>query len=144
MKKGLLYLLLVALIATFQNSKAQERLLYSTDFQNWAALTSTTEQTVNKTTDFSNETLTFKLYQITVVPTGTDNTRFKYSPSAPDAGGVLVTPGWAIAQKVVGSYMQLSPLNSVTKVVFTHGATGSSRGYKLWKKNATDADWVAV
>lgn len=132
MKK--LYLLLLSFWMLPQ-AFTQEKLLYSTDFQNWAALTSATESTVTKTTDFSNENIDFKFYQVTVSPTGRDETRFNYT---------LVSNGWAQAQKVVGSYITLSPLKSVTKVVFQHGATGSSRGYKLWKKNATDADWVAV
>ena len=115
--------------------KAQEKLLYSTNFQNWSALSaSATEQSVSKITDFSNETLTFKLFQNAVAPTGWDATRF--SPPA--------TVGYIQAAKVVGSYIITSPLKSITKVSFTHGATGGSRGYRLWKKNATDADWVSV
>jgi pectin methylesterase-like acyl-CoA thioesterase len=128
-----LYLLLALLFA--QSTWAQEKLLYSTDFQNWDALTSATEQTVSKTTDFSAETLTFKFNQVTVAPTGRDETRFNYT---------LVSTGYARAEKIVGSYMELSPLNSITKVVYQHGATGSSRGFKLWKKGASDADWVAI
>ncbi|HSC54305.1 MAG TPA: pectinesterase family protein [Phnomibacter sp.] len=133
MKKNLLILLCLWLC---KMANAQEKLLYSTDFQNWANQAATSSEVViSKTTDFSNETLNFKLLQIAVSPTGRDESRFNYS---------LVSTGWAQAQKVVGSYMELSPLQSITKVVFQHGATGSSRGYKLWKKSATDADWVAV
>ena len=127
------YLLLALLFA--QSTWAQEKLLYSTDFQNWDALPATTEQRVSKTTDFSGETLNFKFNQISVVPTGRDETRFNYT---------LVSTGYVKAEKVVGSYMELSPLKSITKVVFQHGATGSSRGFKLWKKGASDADWVAI
>ena len=138
-----LFFLVLGLIA--QNSVAQEKLMYSTDFQNWTAIsTLTTETTVAKTTDFSGETINFKFLQVALNPTGSDATRFIYAPATPAAGGAVVTPGWAQAQKVAGSYIELSPLNSITKVVFTHGATGSSRGYKLWKKNATDAAWVLV
>ncbi|MFD2162364.1 pectinesterase family protein [Paradesertivirga mongoliensis] len=134
------YLLLAFLFA--QSAWAQEKLLYSTDFQNWTAFSAATEQTFPKTTDFSGETLNFKLFQVWINPTGRDETRFKYTPQT--APNVQVTDGWAQAQKVAGSYMELSPLKSITKVTFVHGATGSSRGYKLWKKNATDADWVVV
>ena len=118
-----------------QSTWAQEKLLYSTDFQNWDALTAATEQVVAKTTDFSSEALNFKFYQVNVVPTGRDESRFNYT---------LVSTGYAQAQKVPGSYIELSALKSVTKVVYQHGATGSSRGFKLWKKGASDADWVPI
>ena len=119
--------------------RAQERLLYSTNFQNWSALSaSTTEQSVTKTTSFTNEALTFKLFQNEVAPTGWDATRFTNPPAS---------PGYIRAAKVLSgatSYIITSPLKSITKVSFTHGATAGSRGYRLWKKSATDADWVAV
>ena len=131
----LVFLLLFSAIA----ASAQEKLLYSTNFQDWAALTaSTTEQTVNKTTDFSNEALDFKLFQNAVAPTGWDATRFTNPPAS---------VGYIQAAKVTSgatSYVITSALKSITKVTFTHGATGGSRGYRLWKKNATDADWVSV
>jgi len=133
MRKHFYFLFLAFLFV--QSAWAQEKLLYSTDFQNWAALSaSSTEQIVEKTTDFSSETLKFTLFQNAVAPAGWDATRF--SPPA--------TVGYIQAAKVVGSYIITSPLKSITKVSFTHGATGGSRGYRLWKKNATDADWVSV
>ncbi|SOD20103.1 pectinesterase family protein [Pedobacter xixiisoli] len=145
-------LFICALLFFVQQSWAQEKLLYSTEFNaassnaqsNWAAVAATSsEQTVTKTTDFSAESLTFKFFQIAVSPTAVDAARFKYAPAAADAGGVQVTAGWAQAQKNLGSYIELSALNSITKVVFTHGATGGSRGYKLWKKVGSGA-WTEV
>ncbi|MFC5282065.1 pectinesterase family protein [Pedobacter alpinus] len=145
MKRKLYFLFFFTFFLCVGKLKAQEeKLLYSTDFQNWAVLTSTTEQTVNKTTDFSNETIAFKFFQVNVVPTGADATRFVYPPNTPTTGGTQVSLGYAQSQKVAGSYITLSPLNSVTKVIFKHGATGGGRGFKLWKKNSTDADWVLV
>ncbi len=132
------YLLILLLLCTVA-MRAQERLLYSTNFQNWSALSaSTTEQSVTKTTSFTNEALTFKLFQNEVAPTGWDATRFTNPPAS---------PGYIRAAKVLSgatSYIITSPLKSITKVSFTHGATAGSRGYRLWKKSATDADWVAV
>ena len=129
------YLVFLFLLSAFA-VEAQEKLLYSTNFQNWAALSaSATEQKVTKTTDFSNETLEFKLLQNAVNPTGWDATRFTDPPAS---------VGYIQAAKVVGSYIITTPLQSITKVTFVHGATGGSRGYKLWKKGAADADWVAV
>ena len=126
------YMLLLALLGAF-SSRAQEKLLYTTDFQNWAALTSSTEQTVKKVADFSGDTLRFKLYQVTVNPTGRDAARFNYN---------LVNDGWLQAQKTAGSYIELSPQPSITKISFIHGATGGNRGFKVWKRNATDTGWM--
>lgn len=114
---------------------AQEKLLYSTNFTDWEAFSSTTEVSVVKKTDFSKEDLGFRFYEVTIDPAGRNESRFDYT---------LVSDGWAQAQKITGSYIITSPLKSITKVEFIHGATGSNRGYKLWKKNATDADWVLL
>lgn len=118
-----------------QISRAQEKLLYSTDFQDWASLTSTTETVVNKKTDFSDENLNFKFYQVNVDPAGENLSRFNYS---------LVSKGWAQAQKIPGSYIELSPLKSITKVQFIQGATGTNRGFKLWKKGLLDVLWIPI
>jgi hypothetical protein len=118
-----------------QISLAQEKLLYSTDFQDWSSLTSTTEIVVNKKTDFSNEDLIFKFYQVNVDPAGENSSRFNYS---------LVSKGWAQAQKIPGSYIELSPLKSITKVQFIQGATGTNRGFKLWKKGLLDVLWIPI
>jgi|GEM_PF-1193082 len=143
------YLLLVAFLFV-QSTWAQEKLLYSTEFnstetQPWKALSPTKvdSTTFIMKTNFSGENLKFKLFQVFIAPTGKDATRFYYGPGD-GVAGIQVTPGWAIAQKVAGSYIELSPLKSITKVTWIHGATGSNRGYRLWKKNATDADWVDV
>src|SRR5688572_19644334 len=109
----------------FQTVGAQERLLYSTNFQDWTSFASTTEVTVAKKTVYSNEDLIFKFYQVTVDSAGENALRFNYN---------VVSKGWAQAQKVVGSYIETSPLKSITKVQFIQGATGTNRGFKLWKK----------
>ncbi|WP_442795765.1 pectinesterase family protein [Pelobium manganitolerans] len=142
--KTKLYLLFFFFLCVGKLKAQEEKLLYSTDFQDWDAVTSTTEKTVEKATDFSNEQLFFKFFQVNVTPTGADATRFVYPPNTPAVGGTQVSLGYAQSQKNQPSYIILSPLNSITKVVFKHGATGGGRGYKLWKKNSTDADWVLV
>ncbi len=145
MKKNF-YLLFAFIFCLFAGKlKAQEeKLLYTTDFQNWAAISnSSTEQTVSKIADFTGQAISFKLLKVAIEPNKID-AKFTYAPNIPPTGGSVVTPGAAIADKSADSYIELSPLSSITKVVFTHGATGSNRGYRLWKKSATDADWVAV
>jgi pectin methylesterase-like acyl-CoA thioesterase len=144
-----IYLFVLSLFFT-QSIWADEKLLYSTDFQDWTAIsTYTSESTVTKTTDFSAESLVFKLYYVTVDPTKYDATRFAYTPADVTTDKTLgiagpVSKGAIIAQKSVDCYVQTSPLNSITRIEFVEGATGSSRGYKVWKKNATDADWVSI
>ncbi|MCV9388825.1 pectinesterase family protein [Reichenbachiella ulvae] len=132
MKKFLLFL--VVLLCGAKSASAEEKLLYSTDFQDWEAV-ATEAATVDKTTDFSNETLTFCLNQVHISPTSVNESRFNYD---------LVSAGWAQAQKTPGSFIELSPLASITRIRFIEGATGSNRGYKVWKKNASDADWVLL
>ncbi|MDR3329508.1 MAG: Ig-like domain-containing protein, partial [Prevotellaceae bacterium] len=133
------YFLLPALLLLSAGAKAQgdnEKLLVNETFQSWSAVaSSTTETSVTKTTSFSNETLIYKLREVQADPTGHNADRFSYT---------LVSDGWLMAAKTATPYIELSPLASITRVEFVHGATGSNRGYQLWKKAATDADWVSV
>lgn len=111
----------------------QEQCLYSTDFTEWEKVNnSTSEQTVEKKTAFSNETLSFTLLNNEVNPTGTNENKF----------GDKV--GWMMAAKSDNTYVITSSLASITKVIFTHGATGSNRGYKLEAKGDGDSDWVVI
>ncbi len=128
------------MLAIIGKTVAEERLLYSDNFQGWtAAAASGTESSVTKTTDFTNESLTFKLMQIQVDPVKYDATRFNYN---------IASTGALIANKMATAtdpcYFQLSPLKSITKIYTVIGATGSSRGYQIWKKADGDADWVSI
>jgi pectin methylesterase-like acyl-CoA thioesterase len=119
-----------------QAQSDNEKLLVNETFQSWDALSSsTTETSVTKMTDFSNETLVYKLSEIQVAHSGEDRSKFDYD---------LVSESFLMAAKSATPYIELSPLASITKVEFIHAATGGSRGYQLWKKSATDADWVSV
>jgi pectin methylesterase-like acyl-CoA thioesterase/methionine-rich copper-binding protein CopC len=122
-----------AILLLAQNTRAQEKLLYSTDFQNWSTLSSTNLTTVTQTTDFSAEPLTFNLFGTYVVPTGVNTSKFNYN---------VVSIGYLQTQKTYEAYIELSALKSITKVEFIEGATGNNRGFKLWKKSKTDSDWV--
>ncbi|MDR0542841.1 MAG: hypothetical protein LBH19_11625, partial [Dysgonamonadaceae bacterium] len=113
-----------------------EKLLVNENFQSWDALNSSAiETSVTKKTDFSNETLVYKLREIQVAPAAVNTDRFNYPPAS---------AGYLMANKSATPYIELSPLASITKVEFIHGATGSNRGYRLWKKSATDADWISL
>ena len=138
MKRILLLILVCCCLSTIQShaQQVQERLIYSTYFQDWAALgNSATETVLEKQTAFSNETLVFKLKNININPTGEDKNKFTYPPA---------TIGYAMCAKTADTYIELGPLKSVTKLSLVHCATGSKRGYKLEKKGAGDADWVVL
>ncbi len=131
---------MVVFLTTFGQIFAEERLLYSDNFQGWtAAAASGTESSVTKTTDFTSESLTFKLMQIQVDPTKYDVSRFNYA---------ITSTGALIANKMATAadpcYIELSPLKSITKIHMVVGATGSSRGYQVWKKADGDASWVSI
>lgn len=112
-----------------------EKLLVNENFQSWDALaSSTTEKTVTKTTDFSKETLSYKLKEIQVAPTGWDATRFNDQ---------VASIGYLMCAKTATPYIELSPLASITRIQFIHGATGGNRGYRLWKKVGS-GEWTAV
>jgi len=134
MKKQFLIFIALILVSA-GNLFADEKILYNTTFQDWLAVSaSASESSITKTTDFSSESLTFKILQVAVVPTGTQS---KFTT-------VTENTGYLQTAKVSGAYIRTSPLNSITKVVFTQAATGSNRAFRVWKKNATDADWVSI
>ena len=131
-KFSLMFLLLtIGMIVKAQD--IQEQCLYNTDFTEWEAFSNATaEKIVEKKTAFTNEKLTFSILNNEVNPTGTKEKNFGK------------TIGWMMAAKDPNTYVITSPLASITKVIFTHGATGSNRGYKLEVKGDGDADWVVV
>ncbi|MDR1527717.1 MAG: Ig-like domain-containing protein [Dysgonamonadaceae bacterium] len=137
MKTRLLVFILCCCSAwNIQAQGNDEKLLVNETFQSWEALASSvTETSVTKKTDFSNETLVYRLREIEVAPSGVNTDRFDYA---------VVSAGYLMAAKSATPYIELSPLASITRVEFIHGATGSNRGYQLWKKSAADADWVSV
>lgn len=114
-------------------SNIQERPVYVTDFTDWEGFSSNDAPvSINKTTNFTNETLNFTFDGVTMMPTGTES---KF-----DAGVV----GFARAEKNLAGTIITSTLENITRVRFRHAATGSKRGYKFEKKSATDGDWVVL
>ena len=121
-------------VFTTSSTDQVEKVLYKTNFQDWDALSSSTEeQNVTKTT-VDNQTLTFSLMETEVKPDGT-HTKFTAE---------CITPGYLMAAKTATPYIKTSVLKSVTKVKFVHAATGSDRGWGLKVKGDGDADWVTV
>ena len=114
-------------------SNIQERPVIATDFTDWEAVSSNSgDVSVEKTTTFSNEAVTFTFNGVTVSPQGQNVEKF----------GDLT--GYAMAEKNLPGIITTSALSNITKVRYFHGATGGKRGYKLEKKSTTDTDWVVL
>lgn len=145
------YLLLAGLLLSIvtpmvqaDEPPVQERLIYSTTFQEWEAVSSsTTPVVVNKTTSFSNEAFTMTFGETLVDPSGVQLTRFKYLDGSGKGVGPF-TIGYAMAAKSPTAFIETSVFKHLSRVSFVHGATGSNRGWKLLKKRATDANWVVL
>ena len=110
-----------------------ETKLYSTNFQDWDAITSNaTPTTKNFTTSGTNEALAITLAEVEVSPTGT-NAKFTNTE--------VITAGYAMAAKSATPYIETSVLKNVTRVHFVHAATGGSRGWGLLCKAADATKW---
>ena len=123
-------------IELVQVSAIQEKQLYVTDFSDWcdyAVSATTSEKNVTWTTKYSYEDLTFTVYDSQITCTNQNTSKF------PDWDG-----GYIMAAKSDDPYIVTSALASITKVAFTHGATGSNRGWALYAKGDGDDDWVAL
>lgn len=115
-----------------------EKSIYKTDFSEWEELTASLEESnVAKKTKFTNENLNFTFFNTGVNTGDYDESKFPnnngyriYCPKKKDNNP--------------SSYVTTSALANITKVRFIHGATGSSRGYKLEAKGDGDEDWVVV
>ena len=126
---------LAALASVAMMAEETELKLYSTNFQDWDDVSSSTTPTSkNVTTRYSKEevTITFAETQIDA-----DGTNSKFTAD-------VITPGYAMAAKSATPYIETSALKSVTKVHYVHAATGGSRGWGLQVKGDGDADWVTV
>lgn len=121
-------------VKVVHTSMIQEKPLYSTNFSEWTkASAATKESVVAWKTKYSHEDISFSIYNTEINPAGTNS---KFNNGLP--------LGWAMSAKAADPYIITSPLASITKVRFVHGATGGSRGWKLWAKGEGDADWVVI
>lgn len=117
-----------------QVSLVQEKELYSTTFTDWTdAAAKATESTVTQQTKYSHETLTFNLFDTQVSSTNKNTAKF------PNWTG-----GYLMCAKAADPYIITSPLASITRVHYLHGATGSKRGWRLECKGDGDSDWVLL
>ena len=134
--KNFRYLLLLFLMMLGNNAWAQstyeEKLLYSTDFQDWENVSSSNSETeVNtnnsnvpiKTTD--GQALSFFLTKTSV-----DNSAIQEAKREWDYTN-LVTIGWMRAEKTSQAQVRTSTLKHVTKVTFVQASTSTPSGWGL-------------
>lgn len=136
-EEGIQYTFATGVVLTPVFSKQEgpvERALYTTDFTEWTAkASSTTASSVDVTTDFTSEKLTFTFAEVKVDPAGT-NAKFA-NPA---------TLGYLMGAKTATTYIETSALGNISKVTFIHCATGGSRGWGMKVKGDGDADWVTL
>lgn len=132
--RAIMMFVMMLLGGTINTWAQEEKVLYSTNFQEWDNIkASSTDTNVDKkTTD--GQTLTFSLCQSRLDNKGTD-TKFT---------SACITLGYIRGEKKPDAYIKTSTLKSVTKVKFVHAATGNNRGWGLKVKGDGDADWVIV
>lgn len=119
-------------VKVVQKSKIQEKCIYSSDITDWPNTTSsTTASSFNLKTKFSNETFTVKVSEVAIK----NGTEPKFKPADYRA---------AMCAKTATPYIETSALANITKVVFKHGATGGSRGYKLLAKGEGETEWTVI
>lgn len=112
-----------------------ERVLYTTDFTDWAAAgNSTTAASKTVTTSITSESLTFTWCETQVAPEGWNSDKFS-SPA---------TKGYLMAAKTSTPYIETSALGNISSITFVHCATGGSRGWGVQAKGDGDSDWVTL
>lgn len=135
--KNFRYILLLFLMLLGNNAWAQtyeEKLLYSTDFQDWKNVSSSTSESETevktnnsnvpiKTTD--GQALSFFLKKTIVDYSAKQKDEKKWDYTN------LVTIGWMRAEKTVQAQVRTSTLKHVSKVTFVQAATGKPSGWGL-------------
>lgn len=111
-----------------------EKALYATNFSDWTdAPASTSASVVNVSTLYSHENLSFTIVNTQISATNKNTAKF------PNWTG-----GYLMAAKAADPGVVTSPLKSISRVHFKHGATGSNRGWRLEAMGDGDADWVVL
>lgn len=124
--------LLIATTSQAQNTLVEKQ-LYSTNFQDWEAVKSSSNATIiNVTTKTGGETLGITISEVEINPTGT-NAKFTNTE--------VITAGYAMGAKTATPYIETSVVSNVTKVTYVHAATGSTRGWGLLCKSPEATSW---
>ncbi len=112
----------------------KEVVLYTTDFQNWEKVASSTTP-ATKTVQTKGGDITFTFAETAVEPTGT-NSKFTNTE--------VITVGYLQAAKTATPYIETSVIPSVTTVSYVHAATGGSRGWGLQYRREGQEEWITA
>lgn len=120
-----------------QDATTSEQLLYSTDFTEWTKINhkTATNTEVKKKTEGSNEEFTFTFNGVGVDPKGAKISNYT---------GYMITAKYTNEYSKSEPSVVTSPLNSITKIELTQGATGGDRGIKVSVMGDGDKDWVVL
>ena len=120
-------------------SRADERLLYYSGFnEGWTTTGSNYDAApVTQVTDFSNEEFTFSFENVRIVTDGTTVQENTKNP-VPD-----MTVGYLMSNKSEAT-ITLSALQSITRIVYNHAATGDDRGWGMKVSVDGGASWDVV
>ena len=134
--KNFRYLLLLFLMMLGNNAWAQstyeEKLLYSTDFQDWKNVSWSTSETEVKTNN-SNvpiKTTDGQALSFFLTKTSVENSAIQDATRNWDYTN-LVTIGWMRAEKTSQAQVRTSTLKHVTKVTFVQASTSTPSGWGL-------------
>ena len=133
--KNFQYLLLLFLMLLGNNAWGQtyeEKLLYSTDFQDWKNVSSSTSETEVRTNNSNvpikttdGQALSFFLTKTSVNNSAKQEEKRNWDYTN------LVTIGWMRADKTVQAQVRTSTLKHVTKVTFVQASTSTPSGWGL-------------
>lgn len=127
----LLYVASVLPMMAESVGEKQERAIIDTDFTDWSSV-GKSGGSLNITTNFSKENITFTFVGTSCQPQGKNTSKFGD------------TTGFLMAEKNASGTITTTAFSNITKVRYFHGATGSNRGWGLQKKSANDTDWVTL
>lgn len=136
-------MLIMMMLGFCLQAHADEKIIYSTDFQNWEAeYPIVPAREVRKTTT-DGQKLSFYLNNVTADPNGIDDNKLT---------NPIISIGFLRAEKEENkveanyAYVETSVLKSVTSVYFLQAATGTSggRGWGLMYKAEGDTEWTTV
>ena len=141
--RSIIMILMMGWMGSAWAQTASEKVIYSTDFQDWKeALPTVPATTVTKRT-LDGQDLTFSLNNTTVDPTGIDRAKFTNS---------CISLGYLRAEKeehgvaANEAYIETSYLKNITSIKFTQAATGGKgkRGWTLMARAKGDDQWVSL
>ena len=127
-------------VEKIENANVQEKVLYTTKFQEWTGSAANANPSVKVNTTDGQE-ITFNLYGTIVDPAGVES---KMTNECITTGFLKAEKKSKLENATSGATITTTAFNNITSLTFVHGATGSNRGWGLKVKGDGDADWVTL